>query len=62
MALIGAIPLIDTLLALALGAAVLGEPIGWRLVIGGALVLGGAALASRIRTAAAGLPALAETP
>lgn len=62
MALIGAIPLIDTLLALVLGAAVLGEPIGWRLVIGGALVLGGAALASRIRTAPAAVPALAETP
>lgn len=58
MALIGVIPLIDTLIALALGAAVLGEPIGWRLAFGGALVLAGAALASRIRQTP---DALAET-
>jgi len=49
MALIGAIPLIDTVVALLLGAAILGEAVDWRLCVGGALVLTGAALASRIR-------------
>jgi len=62
MALIGAIPLIDTLIALALGAAILGEPIGWRLLVGGALVLAGAALASRIRAEPEALPGLVQPP
>lgn len=42
---IGAIPLVDTTVAVLLGTAVLGEPAGWPLVAGGALVLAGAALA-----------------
>jgi drug/metabolite transporter (DMT)-like permease len=46
LASIGAIPLVDTLLAVVLGAAVLGEPVGSRIVSGGALILGGAALAN----------------
>jgi drug/metabolite transporter (DMT)-like permease len=49
MALIGAIPLIDTVVAIALGAVILGEQVDWRLGMGGAFVLAGAALASRIR-------------
>ncbi len=52
MASIGAIPLIDTLIAVALGAAVLREPVGWRLLAGGALILAGAALANQAPRAA----------
>jgi drug/metabolite transporter (DMT)-like permease len=62
MALIGAIPLIDTVIALALGAAVLGEDVDWRLGIGGAFVLAGAALASRIQIAPADLYIASEPP
>jgi drug/metabolite transporter (DMT)-like permease len=62
MALIGAIPLIDTVVALVLGAAILGETVDWRLSVGGALVLSGAALASRIRVGAAEPAALPEPP
>jgi drug/metabolite transporter (DMT)-like permease len=47
MSSIGAIPLIDTLIAVALGALVLAEPVGWRLFAGGGLILAGAALATR---------------
>ncbi len=46
MATIGAIPLIDTLIAVALGAAILGERVGWRFLAGGAMILTGAALAT----------------
>jgi drug/metabolite transporter (DMT)-like permease len=52
MAVIGIIPLIDTLIAIALGSIVLREPFGPRLLAGAVLVLGGAALASRTRTPA----------
>jgi drug/metabolite transporter (DMT)-like permease len=52
IATIGAIPLIDTLIAVSLGAAILGESVGWRLWAGGAMILTGAALAGR--TAATG--------
>ncbi len=44
---IGAIPLIDTLIAVLLGIVVLGEPFGWRIFLGGALILAGAGLAAR---------------
>jgi drug/metabolite transporter (DMT)-like permease len=44
---IGAIPLLDTTVAVILGAALLGERLGWPLLAGGALVLGGAALANQ---------------
>jgi drug/metabolite transporter (DMT)-like permease len=44
---IGAIPLLDTTVAVILGAAVLGERLGWPLLAGGALVLSGAALANQ---------------
>jgi drug/metabolite transporter (DMT)-like permease len=47
LAVVGTIPLVDTTLAVVLGAAVLGEPVGWNLLAGGALVLAAAALASR---------------
>lgn len=47
MASIGAIPLIDTLIAVALGAIVLREPVGWRLFAGGAMILIGAMLANK---------------
>jgi drug/metabolite transporter (DMT)-like permease len=48
MSAIGAIPLLDTKGAVVLGAAVLGEPLGWSLLAGGALVLAGAALANQV--------------
>ena len=44
---IGAIPLLDTTVAVILGTAVLGEAVGWPLLAGGALVLTGAALANQ---------------
>ena len=50
MVVIGIIPVIDTVIAVALGAAVLREPLGGRFLVGGAMVLGGAALASRARS------------
>jgi drug/metabolite transporter (DMT)-like permease len=46
MVAIGAIPLLDTTIAVSLGALVLGEPVGWTLLGGAALVLAGAALAN----------------
>jgi len=46
MATIGAIPLIDTLVAVALGTLILGERVGWRFFAGGAMILTGAALAT----------------
>jgi len=46
MVTIGAIPLIDTLVAVALGAVLLGERVGWRFFAGGAMILTGAALAT----------------
>ena len=46
MSAIGAIPLLDTTLAVTLGALVLREPIGWNLLGGGALVFAGVALAN----------------
>ena len=45
---IGAIPLLDTTVAVILGTAVLGEAVGWPLLAGGALVLTGAALANQV--------------
>ena len=45
---VGAIPLIDTTLAVALGAAVLHEPLTWRFVAGAGLVLLAAALANNL--------------
>jgi drug/metabolite transporter (DMT)-like permease len=62
IALIGAIPLIDTVIALVLGAVVLNEPFGWRLVAGAVLVLAGAALASQIRSVPEGIPLIGEPP
>src|SRR5262249_37723384 len=50
MVVIGIIPVIDTVIAVALGAAVLREPLGGRFLLGGAMVIGGAALASRARS------------
>lgn len=47
MATIGVIPLIDTLVAVTLGALVLHEPVGGRLFVGGAMILAGAALVNR---------------
>lgn len=47
MSMIGVIPLIDTLIAVLLGVAVLSEPFGWRILAGGLLILGGAGLAVR---------------
>lgn len=47
MTAIGAIPLIDTLVAVTLGAILLRETVGPRLWIGGAMILAGAAIANR---------------
>jgi drug/metabolite transporter (DMT)-like permease len=47
IAAIGAIPLLDTTVAVALGALLLGERVGWHLAAGGAMVLAAAALAAR---------------
>jgi drug/metabolite transporter (DMT)-like permease len=49
LAAIGAIPLLDTTVAVFLGAALLGEPLGWHLAAGGAMVLAAAALAGSDR-------------
>ncbi len=47
MAALGALPLLDTTVAVLLGAAVLGERVGWHYAAGGAAVLAAAALAMR---------------
>jgi drug/metabolite transporter (DMT)-like permease len=47
IAAIGALPLLDTTVAVTLGAVLLGESIGWHLAIGGGMVLAAAALATR---------------
>jgi drug/metabolite transporter (DMT)-like permease len=47
IAAIGALPLLDTTVAVALGAAVGGEPLAWHMASGGAMVLVAAWLASR---------------
>ncbi len=47
IAAIGAIPLLDTTVAVTLGAVFLRERIGWPLIAGGVLVLTGAALANQ---------------
>jgi len=49
MAAIGAIPLLDTTFAVALGALVLDEPVGWQLLGGGVLVLSAAGLANLVK-------------
>ncbi len=53
MPAIGAIPLLDTMVAVTLGAVLLHEPLGWPLLAGGALVLSGAALANQVPAAPA---------
>jgi drug/metabolite transporter (DMT)-like permease len=47
IAAIGALPLLDTTVAVTLGAVLLGESIGWHLAVGGGMVLAAAALATR---------------
>jgi drug/metabolite transporter (DMT)-like permease len=54
---IGAIPLLDTTVAVALGALLLDEQVGWHLVAGGAMVLGAAGLAARAPQPARGTAA-----
>ncbi len=44
---IGALPLLDTTVAVTLGALVLHEPVGWNLALGGGMVLAAAGLAAR---------------
>jgi drug/metabolite transporter (DMT)-like permease len=51
LAAVGMIPLLDTTVAVFLGAAVLHEPVGASTAVGGAMVLGAAALAGWRRTA-----------
>lgn len=50
MVVIGIIPILDTLIAVALGAVVLHEPLGGRILAAGALILLGAALAGLVRS------------
>jgi drug/metabolite transporter (DMT)-like permease len=47
IAAIGAIPLLDTTVAVTLGVVLLGEPFGWHVAAGGGMVLLAAALAGR---------------
>jgi len=51
VAAIGAIPLVDTTIAVCLGSLVLREPIGWHLLAGGCLVLIAAAIANGLGAA-----------
>ncbi|WP_242339658.1 MULTISPECIES: DMT family transporter [Anaeromyxobacter] len=53
IAAIGALPLLDTTVAVTLGAVLLREAVGWNLALGGAMVLAAAALATRDAPAAA---------
>jgi drug/metabolite transporter (DMT)-like permease len=48
VAAIGAIPLVDTTIAVCIGSLLLREPIGWHLLAGGSLVLLAAALANNL--------------
>ncbi|MFY2564372.1 DMT family transporter [Corallococcus terminator] len=54
---LGAMALLDTLVAVVLGVAFLGEPFTLSLVVGGALILGGAAWANALPQEAAPRPA-----
>jgi drug/metabolite transporter (DMT)-like permease len=47
VAVIGTIPVVDTVIAVALGAIVLGEELSWRLLVGGVLILGAVLLVTR---------------
>ncbi len=47
LAALGVLPLLDTTVAVFLGAAVLAEPVGWSMAAGGSMVLAAAALAAR---------------
>lgn len=49
VAVIGTIPLVDTVIAMLLGAVVLGETLSGRLFVGAALILGGVVLAGMTR-------------
>jgi drug/metabolite transporter (DMT)-like permease len=49
IAAIGALPLLDTTVAVTLGVVVLHEPVGWPLAVGGGMVLAAAGLAARRR-------------
>jgi drug/metabolite transporter (DMT)-like permease len=62
LAATGAIPLLDTLVAVILGAAFLSEPLGWRTVFAAALILGAAALANLSPQPATEAPAEPEPP
>lgn len=53
IAALGVIPLIDTTVAVSLGALVLDEPVGWPVAAGGAMVLLAATLASKAQPAGA---------
>jgi drug/metabolite transporter (DMT)-like permease len=49
MSVIGTIPLVDTVIAVLLGAVFLGEALPLRVFAGGALIVGGVLLATRSR-------------
>jgi drug/metabolite transporter (DMT)-like permease len=51
VSVIGTIPLVDTLIAILLGAWILGEKLSARVLFGGLLILSGVALAVRARPA-----------
>jgi drug/metabolite transporter (DMT)-like permease len=58
VSVIGTIPLVDTLIAVLLGAWILGEKLSARVLFGGLLILSGVALAVRARRA----PAMPSAP
>jgi len=53
VSVVGTIPLVDTLIAILLGAWILGEKLSARVLVGGLLILSGVALAVRARPARA---------
>lgn len=62
LAVIGAMPLLDTLVAVAMGVWLLGERVDASLLLGGGLILSGAALANLVPAASPPPGAAAESP
>jgi drug/metabolite transporter (DMT)-like permease len=62
VAVIGSIPVVDTVIAVLLGHVVLGEPLSWRLVLGGALILVGVILAARPAGSAVAAVRIRDSP
>ena len=62
LAVIGAMPLLDTLVAVGLGVWMLGERVDSSLLLGGALILAGAALANLVPSSPASEPPVEPRP